>query len=180
VAAGADLLCIDSSDGFSVWQERTLKFITGRYPQAHCGAGNVVDGRGFRFLADAGASFVKVGIGGGSICTTRAQKGIGRGQATALIDVVRERDAYARQTGWYVPVCCDGGVSTEREMSVALALGADFIMLGRVFAGCPASPVGRCPPWPCPSRTGRLRPAGRATGRPSLHGTGVSVAGGWT
>jgi len=140
VAAGADLLCTDSSDGYSVWQERTLKFIAARYPEVHCGAGNVIDGRGFRFLAAAGAAFVKVGIGGGSICTTRAQKGIGRGQATALIDVIRERDAYARETGWYVPVCCDGGVATEKEMSVALALGADFIMLGRVFAGTRESP----------------------------------------
>jgi IMP dehydrogenase len=141
VEAGADLLCLDSSDGYSEWQARALEFVTGKYgDQVHCGAGNVVDGAGFEYLADAGASFVKVGIGGGSICTTRNQKGIGRGQASALIDVARARDAYAARTGEYVPLCCDGGVLTDRDMAVALALGADFVMLGRYFARLEESP----------------------------------------
>jgi IMP dehydrogenase len=141
VEAGADLLCIDSSDGYSVWQQKTLGFARRTYgDQVYVGAGNVVDGRAFRFLADAGAAFVKVGIGGGSICITRDQKGIGRGQASALIDVVRERDAYAAQTGVYVPVCCDGGLLTDYHMAIALALGADFIMLGRYFARLDESP----------------------------------------
>jgi len=141
VEAGADVLCIDSSDGYSVWQQRTLchavEDLGGVVP---VGAGNVVDGRGFRYLADAGAAFVKVGIGGGSICITRDQKGIGRGQASALIDVVAERDRYAEQTGTYVPVCCDGGLLADYHMAIALALGADFIMLGRYFARFDESP----------------------------------------
>lgn len=141
VEAGADLLCLDSSDGFSVWQRRTLEFARRTYGDTvHVGAGNVVDGRASRYLADAGAAFVKVGIGGGSICITRDQKGIGRGQASALMDVVRERDEYAAQTGVYVPVCCDGGLLTDYHMAIALALGADFIMLGRYFARVDESP----------------------------------------
>jgi IMP dehydrogenase len=134
VDAGADLLCIDSSDGYTTWQARTLEFVRDKYGgRVHCGGGNVVDGAGFRFLAGAGAAFVKVGIGGGSICITRDQKGIGRGQASALLDVARERDAYAAETGLYVPLCCDGGILSDRDMAIALALGADFVMLGRYF-----------------------------------------------
>jgi len=141
VDAGADLLCIDSSDGYTAWQARTLEFIRDKYHgQVHCGAGNVVDGAGFRYLAEAGAAFVKVGIGGGSICITRDQKGIGRGQASALLDVARERDAYAAETGVYVPLCCDGGILSDRDMAIALAMGADFIMLGRYFARFDESP----------------------------------------
>ncbi|MER7758102.1 IMP dehydrogenase [Streptomyces sp. NPDC097619] len=139
--AGADLLCLDSSDGYSVHQARTLAHARETYGEAlPVGAGNVVDGRAFRYLADAGAAFVKVGIGGGAICTTRAQKGIGRGQASALIDVVRARDAYAQETGTYVPLCCDGGLLDDAHMTMALAMGADFIMLGRYFARLDESP----------------------------------------
>ncbi|MFF3019143.1 IMP dehydrogenase [Streptomyces sp. NPDC057939] len=135
VEAGADVLCLDSSDGYSEFQRRTLEFAREQYgDEVFVGAGNVVDGRAFRYLADAGAAFVKVGIGGGAICTTRAQKGIGRGQASALIDVVEARDAYARETGVYVPLCCDGGLLNDSHMAMALAMGADFIMLGRYFA----------------------------------------------
>ena len=142
VEAGADLLCIDSSDGYSVWQAETLAFVRSRYGDAvRIGAGNVVDGRAFRYLADAGADFVKVGIGGGSICTTREQKGIGRGQASALADVVAARDAYAKETGIYVPVCCDGGLLTDSHMAIAFAFGADFVMLGRYFARFDESPA---------------------------------------
>ncbi|MFE2479043.1 IMP dehydrogenase [Streptomyces sp. NPDC059389] len=139
--AGADVLCLDSSDGYSVYQARTLEFARETYgDQVFVGAGNVVDGRAFRYLADAGAAFVKVGIGGGAICTTRAQKGIGRGQASALLDVVQERDAYAQETGVYVPLCCDGGLLNDSHMAMALAMGADFIMLGRYFARLDESP----------------------------------------
>jgi IMP dehydrogenase len=141
IEAGADVLCIDSSDGYSVWQQRTLRYAVGELGGVvPVGAGNVVDGRAFRYLADAGAAFVKVGIGGGSICITRDQKGIGRGQASALIDVVAERDRYAAETGTYVPVCCDGGLLADYHMAVALALGADFVMLGRYFARFDESP----------------------------------------
>ncbi|MFB6516696.1 IMP dehydrogenase [Streptomyces sp. NPDC056401] len=139
--AGADVLCLDSSDGYSVHQARTLEFAREEYgDDVFVGAGNVVDGRAFRYLADAGAAFVKVGIGGGAICTTRAQKGIGRGQASALIDVVQARDAHAQETGVYVPLCCDGGLLNDSHMAMALAMGADFIMLGRYFARLDESP----------------------------------------
>ena len=141
VEAGADVLCIDSSEGFSEWQKRTLVWIRQKYgDKVKVGAGNVVDADGFRFLAECGADFVKVGIGGGSICITRETKGIGRGQASALIDVVRERDRYFEETGIYVPVCSDGGIVYDYHMTLALAMGADFLMLGRYFARFDESP----------------------------------------
>ena len=144
VAAGADVLCIDSSEGYSCWQKKTLDFIRKTYGDTvKVGAGNVVDRDGFLFLAEAGADFVKVGIGGGSICITREQKGIGRGQATALIDVVKARDEYFEKTGVYVPVCSDGGIVHDYHMTLALAMGADFMMLGRYFARFDESPTSK-------------------------------------
>ena len=141
VEAGADVLCIDSSEGFSEWQKRTLEWVRERYGgTVRVGAGNVVDAEGFRFLADCGADFVKVGIGGGSICITRETKGIGRGQASALIDVCRARDEYYERTGIYVPVCSDGGIVYDHHITLALAIGADFVMLGRYFARFDESP----------------------------------------
>ena len=135
IDAGVDVLCIDSSEGFSEWQKITLKWIRDHYgDRVKVGAGNVVDGEGFRFLAECGADFIKVGIGGGSICITREQKGIGRGQATALIDVCEERNRYFEETGVYIPVCSDGGTVHDYHVTLALAMGADFIMLGRYFA----------------------------------------------
>ena len=139
--AGADVLCIDSSEGFSEWQRITLKYIHEKFGEdVKVGAGNVVDAEGFRFLADAGADFIKVGIGGGSICITRETKGIGRGQATALIDVCAERDKYFEETGIYIPVCSDGGIVHDYHMTLALAMGADFLMLGRYFSRFDESP----------------------------------------
>ncbi len=144
VEAGADVLCVDSSEGFTEWQERTLSFIRGRYGDSvKVGAGNVVDREGFRFLADAGADFVKVGIGGGSICITRETKGIGRGQATAVQEVSRARDEYFEETGVYVPICSDGGIVMDYHIALALAMGADFCMLGRYFARCDESPTSK-------------------------------------
>ena len=144
LAAGADVLCIDSSEGYSEWQRRTIAFIREKYGDSvKVGAGNVVDAEGFRFLADCGADFIKVGIGGGSICITRETKGIGRGQATALIDVCRARDEYFKETGVYVPVCSDGGIVHDHHMTLALAMGADFIMLGRYFARFDESPTAK-------------------------------------
>lgn len=135
VEAGADVLCIDSSEGFSCWQAETIKWIREHYGDTvKVGAGNVVDGDGFRFLAEAGADFIKIGIGGGSICITREQKGIGRGQATSVIEVAKARDEYFENTGIYVPICSDGGIVHDYHMTLALAFGADFIMLGRYFA----------------------------------------------
>ena len=135
IEAGCDVLCIDSSEGFSEWQKLTIDWIREHYGESvKVGAGNVVDAEGFRYLADCGADFIKVGIGGGSICITRETKGIGRGQATALIDVCRARDEYFKETGIYVPVCSDGGIVHDHHMTLALAMGADFLMLGRYFA----------------------------------------------
>ncbi len=142
--AGADVLCIDSSEGFSDWQKFTLRWIREKYGDSvKVGAGNVVDAAGFRFLADCGADFVKVGIGGGSICITRETKGIGRGQATALIEVCAERDRYFEETGVYVPVCSDGGIVYDHHITLALAMGADFVMLGRYFARFDESPTNK-------------------------------------
>lgn len=141
IEAGADILCIDSSEGFSEWQERTIKYIRKTYGDSvKVGAGNVVDAEGFRFLADCGADFIKVGIGGGSICITREQKGIGRGQATAVQEVARARNEYFEETGVYIPICADGGIVQDYHITLALAMGADFVMLGRYFARFDESP----------------------------------------
>ena len=144
VEAGVDVLCIDSSEGFSEWQSRTIGWIREHYGDTvKVGAGNVVDRDGFLFLAKAGADFVKVGIGGGSICITRETKGIGRGQATAVIEVAKARDEYYEQTGIYVPICSDGGIVHDYHITLALAMGADFVMLGRYFARFDESPTNR-------------------------------------
>ena len=144
VDAGVDVLCIDSSEGYSCWQAKTLEFIRKKYgDKVKVGAGNVVDGDGFLFLAKAGADFVKVGIGGGSICITREQKGIGRGQATAVIEVAQARDEYFKETGIYVPICSDGGIVHDYHMTLALAMGADFLMMGRYFARFDESPTNK-------------------------------------
>ena len=144
VEAGADILCIDSSEGYSEWQADTLRFVREKYGDSvKIGAGNVVDAEGFRFLADAGADFVKIGIGGGSICITRETKGIGRGQATAVIEVAKARDEYFKETGIYVPICSDGGIVHDYHMTLALAMGADFLMQGRYFARFDESPTNK-------------------------------------
>ncbi|MBO7506507.1 MAG: IMP dehydrogenase [Paludibacteraceae bacterium] len=142
VEAGVDVLCIDSSDGFSEWQKETLGWIKSKYgDKVKVGAGNVVDAEGFNYLVEAGADFIKVGIGGGSICITREQKGIGRGQATALMDVAKARAEYFEKTGIYVPICSDGGLVHDYHMVLALAMGADFLMMGRYFARFDESPT---------------------------------------
>ena len=142
LAAGADVLCIDSSEGYSEWQKLTLEYIRKTYgDRVKVGAGNVVDRDGFRFLAECGADFIKVGIGGGSICITRETKGIGRGQATALIEVCQARDEYFKETGIYIPICSDGGIVYDHHITLALAMGADFVMLGRYFARFDESPT---------------------------------------
>ncbi len=142
IEAGADVLCIDSSDGYSQWQKETIEWIKKTYgEETKVGAGNVIDAEGFRFLVNAGADFVKVGIGGGSICITREQKGIGRGQATSVIEVAAARDEYYRETGTYVPICSDGGIVHDYHVVLALAMGADFVMMGRYFARFDESPT---------------------------------------
>jgi IMP dehydrogenase len=134
VEAGADVLCFDSSDGYNDWQAEALQWAKRHFPDTPIGGGNVVDGEAFTFLADAGADFVKVGIGGGSICITRDQKGIGRGQASAVIDVTQARDTYRERTGFHVPICSDGGLLHDYHIALSLAMGADFVMMGRYFA----------------------------------------------
>lgn len=143
LAAGVDVMTLDSSEGFTEWQRRALHDIHEKWPNAKVGAGNVVDAEGFNFLAEAGADFVKIGIGGGSICITREQKGIGRGQATATIEVAKARDEYFKKTGIYVPICSDGGIVHDYHMTLALAMGADFCMLGRYFARFDESPTNK-------------------------------------
>ena len=144
VEAGVDVLCIDSSEGFSEWQQITIKWIKDRYgDKVKVGAGNVVDAEGFRFLADCGADFIKIGIGGGSICITRETKGIGRGQATATIEVAKARDEYFKETGVYIPICSDGGIVHDYHITLALAMGADFVMLGRYFSRFDESPTNK-------------------------------------
>ena len=144
VEAGVDVLVIDSSEGYSEWQKDTLAWIRRKYGDTvKVGAGNVVDAESFRYLADAGADFIKIGIGGGSICITREQKGIGRGQATAVIEVAKARDEYFEETGVYIPLCADGGIVYDYHMTLALAMGADFIMLGRYFARFDESPTNK-------------------------------------
>lgn len=144
VEAGADVLCIDSSEGFSEWQKRTLAWIREKYGDSvKVGAGNVVDRDGFRFLAEAGADFIKIGIGGGSICITREQKGIGRGQATSVIEVAKARDEYFKETGVYIPICSDGGIVQDYHITLALAMGCDFCMLGRYFSRFEESPTNK-------------------------------------
>ncbi len=144
VEAGADVLCIDSSEGYSEWQSRTIAWIREKYGDSvKVGAGNVVDRDGFNFLAEAGADFVKIGIGGGSICITRETKGIGRGQATAVKEVAAARDEYFKKTGIYIPICSDGGIVYDYHITLALAMGADFVMLGRYFARFDESPTNK-------------------------------------
>lgn len=142
--AGVDVLVIDSSDGFTEWQYDTLRWVKETYGDTvYIGGGNVIDEAGFRYLAEAGADFIKVGIGGGSICITREQKGIGCGQATAVQIVAKARDEYFAETGVYIPLCSDGGIVYDNHMSLALAMGADFLMLGRYFARFDESPTRR-------------------------------------
>lgn len=142
VDVGVDLICMDSSDGYSVWQKNTIDWVRKHYgDDVKIGAGNVVDKEGFYYLAEAGADFIKVGVGGGSICITRETKGIGRGQASALIDVVEARDDYFKKTGVYIPICSDGGIVHDYHITLSLAMGADFVMMGRYFARFDESPT---------------------------------------
>ncbi len=142
IEAGTDVFTMDSSDGYSEFQKEAALWIREKYGDTVAlGGGNVVSAEGFRYLAEeTGVDFVKVGIGGGSICITREQKGIGRGQASALLEVIAERDNYFKQTGMYIPVCSDGGLANDTQIIIALAMGADFVMMGRYFAMTNESP----------------------------------------
>jgi IMP dehydrogenase len=142
VDAGVDVLCFDSSDGYSEYQKDAILWVKERYrDQVVVGAGNVVSAAGFDYLVnECNSDFVKVGIGGGSICITREQKGIGRGQASAVMDVAQARERHYQKTGTYIPICSDGGLSNDTQVMIALAMGADFVMMGRYFAMTDESP----------------------------------------
>ena len=143
IDAGVDVLCLDSSDGYTEWQKEAIVTLKKKYGDSVVvGGGNIVSKEGFRYLVEeAGADFVKVGIGGGSICITREQKGIGRGQASAVLEVAAERDLYFKETGIYVPLCSDGGLNFDTHIIMALAMGADFVMMGKYFAMTEESPT---------------------------------------
>ena len=133
IAHEVDVLIIDASDGHTAYQREMIQFI-----KAHTSApvigGNVVTAEGFRFLIESGADAVKVGMGIGSGCTTQEVKATGRGQGTTLMEICAARDEMEQTQGVYIPIIADGGVSGPAEMSVALALGADAIMMGNFFA----------------------------------------------
>ena len=141
VEAEVDLVSIDSSDGFSFYQKEAIEWINRHYPELPVIGGNIITPDGFDFLIEAGACAVKVGMGGGSICITQEQKGTGRGLATAIIKVCEARDRYYTNTGKYIPIIADGGISNAKDIVIALALGADYVMMGRYFARMEESPT---------------------------------------
>jgi len=128
-----DVLVIDASDGHTEYQRQMLEFIKSS-SQVSVVSGNVVTSKGFEFLVEAGADAVKVGMGIGSGCTTQEVKATGRGQASALMDISAIRDELAQKDGVYIPLIADGGITSPSDMSVALALGADAMMMGNFFA----------------------------------------------
>ena len=145
LSAGADVLCFDSSDGFTEFQKDGIEWVRKEFGnEIVLGGGNVVSAEGFDYLVtESDVDFIKVGMGGGSICITREQKGVGRGQASALLDVVERRDRYFDETGRYIPICSDGGLANDTQIVIALAMGADFVMMGRYFAMTEESPTPR-------------------------------------
>ena len=139
--AGVDVLCIDSSDGLTVFQKEAIQWVRENYAGIPVIGGNVVTAEGFRSLVDSGAGSVKVGMGSGSICITQEQKGTGRGLATAIIKTVEERNKYFTETGKYIPISADGGIVNSKDIAIALALGADYVMMGRYFTRMEESPT---------------------------------------
>ncbi|MEM7112023.1 MAG: IMP dehydrogenase [Chloroflexota bacterium] len=138
--AGADVLVLDIAHGHADHCIDMVKSIRSNFPEAQIIAGNVASTDGARELAEVGASAIKVGIGPGSICTTRIVTGFGVPQLTAIIDSIEG----VRQAGVDIPVIADGGIKTSGDMVKALAAGADSVMIGSLFAGCeeaPGSPV---------------------------------------
>lgn len=141
IKSEVDVLLIDSSDGHSFFQKETLKWIKENYPDIPVIGGNIITSEGFKFLVESGAGAVKVGMGGGSICITQEQKGTGRGLATAIIKVNESRNQFFKETGKYIPIIADGGIVDARDCIIALALGADYVMMGRYFARMDESPT---------------------------------------
>ncbi len=138
--AGADLLVVDIAHGHADHCINMVKDLRKRFPQAQIVAGNVASREGARDLAEAGANAVKVGIGPGSICTTRIVTGFGVPQLTAIMDSAEG----VRESGRDVPIIADGGIKTAGDLVKALAAGAETVMIGGLFAGtdeAPGAPV---------------------------------------
>lgn len=134
VRAKVDAVVIDSAHGHSANVVNTVKMIKEKYPQLQVIAGNVATGDATRALIEAGVDAVKVGIGPGSICTTRVVAGIGVPQVTAIMD------SYAVAKEYGVPIIGDGGIKYSGDMTKAIAAGASVCMMGSIFAGCDESP----------------------------------------
>jgi IMP dehydrogenase len=134
IKAGVDLVCIDTAHGHSKNVIEAVRATKRRYPDIQLMAGNVATGEAARALIDAGADAIKVGIGPGSICTTRVVAGVGVPQLTAIADCAR----VCEEAG--VPAVADGGVKYSGDIVKALAAGAETVMIGSLFAGCEESP----------------------------------------
>uniref|UniRef100_A0A7C5Z5I8 Inosine-5'-monophosphate dehydrogenase n=1 Tax=Caldicellulosiruptor owensensis TaxID=55205 RepID=A0A7C5Z5I8_9FIRM len=137
VKAQVDVIVVDTAHGHSKGVIETVKRIKSRYPHIQVIAGNIATAEAARDLIEAGADCVKVGIGPGSICTTRVVAGIGVPQITAIMDVAKVAKEYG------IPVIADGGIRYSGDITKALAAGADVVMIGSLFAGCEESP-GEC------------------------------------
>ena len=133
-----DFIVIDSSDAFTCYQKGMIEWIKKEFDIPVIG-GNVVTASAFQMLAEAGADAVKIGIGTGSGCITQEVKATGRGQATAIMEVAKARDDYARN-GKYLPLIADGGIHSPADIAIALAMGADTLMMGNYFARFTESP----------------------------------------
>ena len=133
--AEADFLVIDTSQGYSDYSEKCLRYLKKNFPETPVIAGNIITEEGFKFLVDNGADGVKIGMGSGAICITQEQIKVGRGQGTAVNEVARARDKLFEETGEYIPLVSDGGVLTASDITIALALGADSVMVGRYVVG---------------------------------------------
>ena len=134
VEAKVDVVVLDSAHGHSENVLRCLRMIKEAYPELQVIAGNVATGKGAKDLIEAGADAVKVGIGPGSICTTRVVSGIGVPQITAIMD------AYAVAKEYGIPIIADGGIKYSGDMTRAIAAGGNVCMMGSMFAGCEESP----------------------------------------
>lgn len=134
IEAGIDMLVVDSAHGHHINILKLVKLLRAQYPELPIAAGNVATGEGTRDLIEAGASMVKVGIGPGSICTTRVIAGIGVPQITAIYECA----SVAKQ--YNVPIIADGGIKYSGDITKAIAAGANAVMIGSLFAGTEESP----------------------------------------
>ena len=134
VKAKVDVIVMDSAHGHSANVLRTVRMVKEKYPELQVIAGNVATGEATRALIEAGVDAVKVGIGPGSICTTRVVAGIGVPQVSAVMD------CYAVAKEYGIPIIADGGIKYSGDMTKAIAAGANVCMMGSIFAGCDESP----------------------------------------